>query len=173
MRSPRSEKNDSPLGRGGPNLQLTVAVGGIVNPDDTIDSLPRVEERRSPGQRCDGVDGCPSQPSRCFRGKGILATADYDVPFRLRVPDPRGEAAARAGRDPREPNGRLQSVARAQNPAMTASSRPSETGIPMVLDPSFNENEPVVNTPGEALDCFLGTKMDLLVSGGPTGWRCQ
>jgi carbamoyltransferase len=35
----------------------------------------------------------------------------------------------------------------------------------MVLNTSFNENEPVVCTPAEALDCFLRTKMDLLVLG--------
>jgi carbamoyltransferase len=34
-----------------------------------------------------------------------------------------------------------------------------------VLNTSFNENEPVVNTPAQALDCFLRTKMDLLVMG--------
>jgi carbamoyltransferase len=39
------------------------------------------------------------------------------------------------------------------------------TGIPMVLNTSFNENEPVVCKPEEALDCFLRTKMDLLVMG--------
>ena len=39
------------------------------------------------------------------------------------------------------------------------------TGVPIVLNTSFNENEPVVNTPAEALDCFLRTKMDLLVMG--------
>ena len=33
----------------------------------------------------------------------------------------------------------------------------------MVLNTSFNENEPVVCTPQEALDCFLRTKMDVLV----------
>ncbi len=39
------------------------------------------------------------------------------------------------------------------------------TGIPIVLNTSFNENEPVVCYPEEALDCFLRTKMDLLVLG--------
>jgi carbamoyltransferase len=39
------------------------------------------------------------------------------------------------------------------------------TGVPMVLNTSFNENEPVVCRPNEALDCFLRTKMDLLVLG--------
>ena len=36
----------------------------------------------------------------------------------------------------------------------------------MVLNTSFNENEPVVCKPEEALDCFLRTKMDVLVMGG-------
>ena len=35
----------------------------------------------------------------------------------------------------------------------------------MVLNTSFNENEPVVCKPEEALDCFLRTKMDVLVLG--------
>jgi carbamoyltransferase len=35
----------------------------------------------------------------------------------------------------------------------------------MVLNTSFNENEPIVCTPGQALDCFLRTKMDVLVLG--------
>jgi len=39
------------------------------------------------------------------------------------------------------------------------------TGVPMVLNTSFNENEPVVCKPQEALDCFLRTKMDVLVMG--------
>ena len=39
------------------------------------------------------------------------------------------------------------------------------TGVPIVLNTSFNENEPVVCRPEEALDCFLRTKMDLLVMG--------
>jgi carbamoyltransferase len=39
------------------------------------------------------------------------------------------------------------------------------TGVPMVLNTSFNENEPVVCKPSEALDCFLRTNMDVLVMG--------
>jgi carbamoyltransferase len=35
--------------------------------------------------------------------------------------------------------------------------------VPMVLNTSFNENEPIVCQPEEALDCFLRTKMDALV----------
>jgi carbamoyltransferase len=41
----------------------------------------------------------------------------------------------------------------------------SKTGVPMILNTSFNENEPVVCRPEEAIDCFLRTKMDLLVIG--------
>jgi carbamoyltransferase len=37
------------------------------------------------------------------------------------------------------------------------------TGVPILLNTSFNENEPIVNTPEEAIDCFLRTKMDTLV----------
>jgi carbamoyltransferase len=39
------------------------------------------------------------------------------------------------------------------------------TGVPLVLNTSFNENEPIVCTPREALECFLRTEMDLLVMG--------
>ena len=38
-----------------------------------------------------------------------------------------------------------------------------KTGIPILLNTSFNENEPIVNSPGEALDCYLRTNMDMLV----------
>jgi carbamoyltransferase len=37
------------------------------------------------------------------------------------------------------------------------------TGVPILLNTSFNENEPIVNTPEEALACFLRTNMDMLV----------
>ena len=39
------------------------------------------------------------------------------------------------------------------------------TGVPIVLNASFNENEPIVHRPAEALDCFLRTGMDVLVLG--------
>lgn len=38
-----------------------------------------------------------------------------------------------------------------------------KTGIPVLLNTSFNENEPIVNTPSEAVSCFLRTDMDMLV----------
>jgi carbamoyltransferase len=37
------------------------------------------------------------------------------------------------------------------------------TGLPLVLNTSFNENEPIVNSPKEAIDCFLRTRMDVLI----------
>lgn len=62
-------------------------------------------------------------------------------------------------------SGRLQSVNIHTNPKYHAliSAFKEITGIPMVLNTSFNENEPVVCTPAEALDCFIRTKMDILV----------
>jgi carbamoyltransferase len=39
------------------------------------------------------------------------------------------------------------------------------SGVPMLLNTSFNENEPIVLRPEEALDCFLRTHMDVLVIG--------
>ena len=38
-----------------------------------------------------------------------------------------------------------------------------KTGVPILLNTSFNENEPIVNTPEEALECYLRTQMDMLV----------
>jgi carbamoyltransferase len=64
-------------------------------------------------------------------------------------------------------SGRLQTVSSLTNPRYhrLIESFRALTGIPMVLNTSFNENEPVVCKPEEALDCFLRTKMDLLVIG--------
>jgi carbamoyltransferase len=64
-------------------------------------------------------------------------------------------------------SGRLQTVQRVTNPqyhGLICAFR-ELTGIPMVLNTSFNENEPVVCEPREALNCFLRTRMDLLVIG--------
>jgi carbamoyltransferase len=64
-------------------------------------------------------------------------------------------------------SGRLQTVSPETNPRYhrLIESFRALTGIPMVLNTSFNENEPVVCRPEEALDCFIRTKMDLLVLG--------
>ncbi len=62
-------------------------------------------------------------------------------------------------------SGRLQTVSRATNPRYhkLISSYKALTGVSMVLNTSFNENEPVVCTPAEALACFLRTNMDVIV----------
>jgi len=45
--------------------------------------------------------------------------------------------------------------------------------VPVLLNTSFNENEPVVMSPAEALSCFLRTRMDLLVMGNHTVFRTE
>jgi carbamoyltransferase len=64
-------------------------------------------------------------------------------------------------------SGRLQTVHRLTNPRYyrLIEAFAERTGVPMVLNTSFNENEPVVCRPDEALDCFLRTQMDVLVLG--------
>jgi carbamoyltransferase len=64
-------------------------------------------------------------------------------------------------------SGRLQTVDQEANPRYhrLIQSFYDLTGVPMVLNTSFNENEPVVCAPTEALDCFLRTSMDALVMG--------
>lgn len=61
--------------------------------------------------------------------------------------------------------GRLQSVDATVSPRYYAliDAFNKKTGVPILLNTSFNENEPIVNTPAEALDCFLRTQMDMLV----------
>jgi carbamoyltransferase len=63
--------------------------------------------------------------------------------------------------------GRLQTVTREANPRYHAliSAFRELTGVPVVLNTSFNDNEPIVCRPTEALDCFLRTQMDALVLG--------
>ncbi|HEX5443188.1 MAG TPA: carbamoyltransferase C-terminal domain-containing protein [Pirellulales bacterium] len=64
-------------------------------------------------------------------------------------------------------SGRLQTVSRRTNPLYHAliSRFHEKTGVPIVLNTSLNENEPIVRTPAEAIDCFLRTDMDALVLG--------
>lgn len=63
--------------------------------------------------------------------------------------------------------GRLQSVSKRTNPLYHAliSRFHAETGVPILLNTSLNENEPIVRTPAEAISCFLRTDMDALVLG--------
>jgi carbamoyltransferase len=71
--------------------------------------------------------------------------------------------------------GRLQTVTRDENPLyydlIGAFAR--KTGIPVILNTSFNENEPIVCTPQEAIDCFQRTKMDVLAIGPFFACKCE
>jgi carbamoyltransferase len=93
---------------------------------------------------------------------------DDDVPFMMKVFQIR---EAQRSKIPAvthvDGSGRLQTVYQDSNPRYHAliSAFYEQTGVPIVLNTSFNENEPVVCTPAEALNCFLRTKMDLLVLG--------
>ena len=62
-------------------------------------------------------------------------------------------------------SGRLQTVSERTNPTYYALIKEFErlTGVPVVLNTSFNENEPIVDTPEQALDCFMRTRMDAIV----------
>jgi carbamoyltransferase len=64
--------------------------------------------------------------------------------------------------------GRLQTVEREVNPQYWNLIHKFEevTGVPVLLNTSFNENEPIVQTPAQAIDCFLRTQMDVLSIGG-------
>jgi carbamoyltransferase len=64
-------------------------------------------------------------------------------------------------------SGRLQTVSREVNERyyQLISDFNEITGVPVILNTSFNENEPIVCTPGEAINCFLKTKMDVLYLG--------
>jgi carbamoyltransferase len=91
---------------------------------------------------------------------------DDDVPFMMEVfqvkADKRAQVPATTHVDG---SGRLQTVHKETNPRYhrLIDSYRQITGVPIVLNTSFNENEPVVCKPQEALDCFLRTKMDVLV----------
>jgi carbamoyltransferase len=63
--------------------------------------------------------------------------------------------------------GRLQTVTKTANPRYWELIKEVErqTGVPVVLNTSFNDNEPIVCKPQEAIDCFLRTRMDALVLG--------
>jgi len=93
---------------------------------------------------------------------------DDDVPFMMQVFQIREEKRALLPAVTHvDGSGRLQTVYRHTNPRYWSLIEAFReiTGVPMVLNTSFNENEPVVCKPEEALDCFLRTKMDVLVLG--------
>ena len=94
---------------------------------------------------------------------------DADVPFMAQVlgirPERRAQIPAVVHVDG---TGRLQTVRRDSNPLFHTLIRAfaALTGVPMLLNTSFNEHEPIVCTPQEALGCFMRTGMDVLVMGG-------
>ena len=93
---------------------------------------------------------------------------DYDVPFMLQVYQIRKEKRKEIPAVTHvNGSGRLQTITAKQNQLYYKLIKEFEkiTDVPIVLNTSFNENEPVVCHPKEALDCFLRTKMDVLVLG--------
>ncbi len=108
----------------------------------------------------------PFAPSIVREAVADWFETDYDVPFMLQVYQIRREKRSVIPAVTHvNGSGRLQSVTESQNPRYHRLIRSFETitGVPIVLNTSFNENEPVVCRPEEALDCFLRTRMDVLV----------
>jgi len=110
----------------------------------------------------------PFAPAVLAERQAEIFEHDHPSPFMLHVYKIRPEWRARISAVNHEDNtGRLQSVARNENPMYYDLIRAFErrSGIPVVLNTSFNENEPIVNTPAEAIDCFVRTRMDVLSIG--------
>jgi carbamoyltransferase len=110
----------------------------------------------------------PFAPSVLEEAHAQFFTGAVPDPFMIQVypvqPDKRAVIPAVTHVDG---SGRLQTVNREGNPRYWELIRAFErrTGVPVVLNTSFNENEPIVLQPAEALDCFLRTRMDALVLG--------
>ncbi len=110
----------------------------------------------------------PFAPSILAEEAGAWFEEDDAVPFMMQVfqvrPEKRPLVPAVTHVDG---SGRLQTVTAEANPRYhrLIDAFRDLTGVPMVLNTSFNENEPIVCRPEEALDCFLRTRMDLLVIG--------
>ena len=108
----------------------------------------------------------PFAPSILKEYSSEYFTKDDIVPFMEKVflikPEKRSSIPAVTHVDG---TGRLQTVDKSISPRYYAliDSFRKKTGVPILLNTSFNENEPIVNTPQEALSCFLRTNMDMLV----------
>lgn len=110
----------------------------------------------------------PFAPSILADRLGDFFESDHPSPFMLMVYKTRPEHRERLSAvNHVDDTGRVQTVTPEANPRYYALIREFEkiTGLPVVLNTSFNENEPIVCTPREALDCFLRTKMDVLAIG--------
>jgi len=110
----------------------------------------------------------PFCPSVLSENVGDYFEIDYPSPFMVMAykikPKMRGIIPAVTHQDG---TGRLQTVEREVNPLYWKLIRRfgDITGVPVLLNTSFNENEPIVNTPAQAIDCFLRTRMDALAIG--------
>jgi len=110
----------------------------------------------------------PFAPSILLEKTGEYFEKDYPDPFMIKVyqvkPEKRPSIPAVTHVDG---SGRLQTVRRGDNPLYWQLIKEFEnlTGVPVVLNTSFNENEPIVCSPQEAMNCFLRTRMDTLVMG--------
>jgi carbamoyltransferase len=110
----------------------------------------------------------PFAPSILVERQHEYFEYDHPSPFMLHVykirPEKRAQLCAVNHVDD---TGRLQTVSREENPLYYDLIRAFErrTGIPVILNTSFNENEPIVCTPEEAIDCFKRTRMDVLAIG--------
>lgn len=110
----------------------------------------------------------PFAPSILLEKVGEYFEKDYPDPFMLKVYPVRQEKRAIIPAVTHvDGSGRLQTVTKQDNPLYWQLIKEFEnlTSVPILLNTSFNENEPIVCTPEEALDCFLRTKMDVLVLG--------
>ncbi len=110
----------------------------------------------------------PFAPSVLEERVGDFFEQEYPVPFMEKVYAIRKDKQASIPAVVHvDGTGRLQSVSREVNERYyrLIEAVGKITGIPIVLNTSFNENEPIVNKPEEAIDCYLRTKMDVLVLG--------
>jgi carbamoyltransferase len=110
----------------------------------------------------------PFAPSVLREAVSAWFEQDADVPFMMQVFQIREDKRARIPAVTHvDGSGRLQTVSASDNPRYhrLISAFAARTSVPMILNTSFNENEPVVCRPEEALDCFLRTRMDVLVLG--------
>ena len=110
----------------------------------------------------------PFAPSILLENVGEYFQKDYPDPFMLKVyPIKEDKKEIIPVVTHVDGTGRLQTVSRQENPLFWQLLKEfqSLTGVPVLLNTSFNENEPIVCNPQEALDCFLRTKMDVLVMG--------
>lgn len=110
----------------------------------------------------------PFAPSVLQERQSEIFEQDHPSPFMLHVYKIRPEWRERLSAvNHVDDTGRLQTVAREENPLYydLIKKFESKTGIPIILNTSFNENEPIVCQPFEAIECFLRTKMDVLVIG--------